>query len=832
MKIRTKLLIRPLAAFAAACTLFALSATVSAAPKTYEVWEPQQAPNYGPIGGTVYMRGNDYDENWERWSYPIGNGHTGANLFGRTNDERVQITHKEFHNDGVYKFGGLTNFAELYLNFGHKDVDNYRRSLNLNDAIAHVRYEHEGVTYQREYFMSHPDQVLVIRLTADKPGALSFELDPRVANLNVMHGVSDGRTGSVKVAGDTATLRANHPFFNVTAEAQIKVLHEGGSLTAEQRGLNGALTVRDANAATIIMAIDSNYELKPSVFTSEPQEKLAGNPDPHERVTASLAAAEAKGYAALRADHLADYHNLFNRVSLDLDTKVSKKPTRLLVDAYKHGDKDPYLEELMFHFARYLLIASSREDSLPANLQGTWNQFLYAPWSGGYWHNINVQMNYWPAFSANLAETFEAYIAYYKAYRQQAENHATTYVQEFNPSRLSEEPGSNGWIIGSGANPYYIPAAGRIHSGPGTGGLIAKLIMDYYRFTQDKDYLREVAYPAMLGISRFYSKALQPEADGTLLVYPSASPEIRVQSQAQREFMKQFPWAKEKGNGYYVTKGTTFDQAAVWESYKDALEGAKALGITDEPFLATIRDEIQRLDPILIGDSGQIKEFREETVYATFGLPDHRHISHLCALYPGTLISSQHPEWQEAASKTLDFRGIETRNWAIAHHMNARARLGDADKALEAYQKLIADRTFPNLLTWQPPFQVDGTFGALAGVVEMLLQSHEGVIQLLPALPTAWDEGSFQGLVARGNFVVDIEWKRGQARKVAITARSSGLCKVAYKGIESAKVYDSKGRRIPSTSTEEMQLQFETTVGETYQIRLQSRSRCPAQWPR
>ena len=820
MTIKSKLL-RRIATLAASIPLLALARPASAADKTYEVWEPQQAPNYGAIGGTIVMRGKNYDEHWERWSYPLGNGHTGANVFGRTNDERVQITFKEFHNDGVYKFGGLTNFAELYLNFGHTDVSDYRRSLNLNDAIAHVSYKHEGVTYQREYFVSNPDKVLVIRLTADEPGALSFELDPRVANLTEMHGDSDGRTGSIKVAGDTATLRATHPFFNVTAEAQVKVLHEGGSLTSEQRGLNVALTVRGADAATIIMATDSNYELKPSVFTSPPQEKLAGNPDPHAQVTANLTTAAAEGFAGLRADHLADYHNLFNRVSLDLDTKASKEPTRLLVDAYKHGDKDPYLEELMFHFARYLLIASSREDSLPANLQGNWNQYLYAPWSGGYWHNINVQMNYWPAFGANLAETFEAYINYYKAYRPQAENHATTYVEEFNPTRLSEGPGANGWIIGSGANPYYIPAAGKIHSGPGTGGLVAKLIMDYYRFTQDEDYLREVGYPAMLGISRFYSKALQPEPDGTLLVYPSASPEIRIQTPEQRELIKQFPWAKEKGNGYYVTKGTTFDQGAVWEAYKDALEGAEALGITDdeEPFLATMRHEQPLLDPILIGDSGQIKEFREETEYATFGLPDHRHISHLCPLFPGTLINSEHPEWQEAASKTLDFRGIETRNWAIAHHMNARARLGDADKALEAYQKILADRTFPNLLTWQPPFQVDGTFGALAGVVEMLLQSHEGVIELLPALPTEWDEGSYEGLVARGNFVVDIEWKRGKARTANVTARSGGLCQLAYPGIESARVYDADGERVAAVSTGEGHLAFETREGERFKIR-------------
>jgi alpha-L-fucosidase 2 len=634
-----------------------------------------------------------------------------------------------------------------------------------------------------------------------------------------MHFANDGRTGSETVESNTVTLRANHDFFNVTIEGQIKVLNEGGVLTSGMDELRPTIQVDGANAVTIILAADSNYELKPSVFLNPPKKKLEGNPDPHAEVTARMATASAKGYQGLKENHLADYHNLFNRVTLDFDTEVSELPTRLLVDAYKHGDKEPYLEELMFHFARYLLIASSREDSLPANLQGTWNQYLYAPWSGGYWHNINVQMNYWGAMSANLAETFEAYINYYEAYRPEAEKHATAYVQEFSPDRVSDEPGGNGWIIGSGANPYYIPAAGRIHSGPGTGGLVAKLIMDYFRFTQNIDYLRETAYPAMLGISRFYSKALQEQEDGTLLVYPSASPEIRVQTLAQRETMKQFPWARESERGYYITKGTTFDQAAVWESFKDALEGAEVLGIQDEPFLDTMRSEMQRLDPILIGDSGQIKEFREETTYATFGLPDHRHISHLCPLYPGTLIGNANPEWQAAASKTLDFRGIETRNWAIAHHMNARARLGEAEKALEAYQKIIAERTFPNLLTWQPPFQVDGTFGAMAGVVEMLLQSHEGMIELLPAVPSAWDEGSYNGLVARGNFVVDVAWKAGKATKVSITARAGGECVLHYADIASATLTDQNGEPVKTTSSKDGDLiSFATTKGVTYHL--------------
>ena len=782
----------------------------------YEIWEPQPAPNYGDVGGIIMMRGRNYDEFWERWSYPIGNGYMGANLFGRTDTERIQITDKELHNKGVYNFGGLTGFADLFIDFNHKDFSHYRRSLNLNEAIAHVSYQSKGVQYAREYFMSYPDNVLVVHLTADKKGALSFTLRPEISYLNKKD--MDDRTGQVTASGDLITLAGHMPFFNINFEGQVKVLNQGGSLkTGTDR-----IEVSKADSVTIIMAAGSNYELKPSIFFNPPEKKLDPNKFPHDKVSALISSAAAKGFDGLKKTHLEDYQNLFGRVALHLNTKKSKLPTHNLLDNYQFGKKDPYLEELMYQYARYLLISSSREKTLPANLQGTWNQYYMAPWSGGYWHNINVQMNYWGAMSANLAETFEAYINYFKAYRPKAEQYATEYVKEFNPKQLSNEPGGNGWIIGSGANPYYIPAAGKIHSGPGTGGLIAKLLVDYYDFTQDKDYLKEVGYPAIRDISRFYSKALQPQDDGTLLVYPSASPEIRVQTDEQREFIKQFPWAHESsGGGYYITKGCTFDQAAVWECYSDTLKAAKALG-KDDAFLNTIRKEIPHLDPILIGDSGQIKEFREETVYATIGLPTHRHISHLCPLYPGTLINSDHPDWMAAASKTLDFRGDNTRGWAIAHHMCCRARLKEGERAYGLYQKFIAERTFPNLWTWQPPFQIDGSLGCLAGVTEMLLQSHREYIEPLPALPKAWAKGSYNGLVARGNFVISAKWKDGKATKLAVTARSGGECRIAYPGIESVPVKNSHDEVVQTLSPEKGKIKFNTKKGETYTMKLSS----------
>jgi alpha-L-fucosidase 2 len=515
------------------------------------------------------------------------------------------------------------------------------------------------------------------------------------------------------------------------------------------------------------------------------------------------------GFAALKQRHLKDYQNLFGRVSVNLNSTPSADPTHLLLEKYQKGTTNTWLEELMFQYGRYLLLSSSREKSLPANLQGAWSQDYYTPWSGGFWHNINVQMNYWGAMSANLSECFEAYTSFFKAYLPVAQQHAADYVSKYNPDQLTEG-GDNGWIIGTGANAYYIPSAGG-HSGPGTGGFTAKLLTDYYLFTQDPDYLEEVAYPAMLSLSKFYSKVLVPHGD-RLLVEPSASPEQMTNARQTRGMPGQL-----KGGRYYVTAGCTFDQGFVWESYSDTLAMADALG-KDDPFLNTIREQITRLDPILIGADGQIKEYREENDYSDIGDPKHRHISHLCPLFPGTLINSERPDWMQAASKTLDLRGNKTTGWALAHRMNSRARLGEGDQAHEAYQRFICERTATNLWALHPPFQIDGNLGTMGGVAEMLLQSHAGAIHILPALPKAWSNGHFDGLVARGNFVVSAKWQGGKATELSILSRSGGECRMACPGIGLAIVRDSGGNKVKVAREGRDRIRFASAVGESYAV--------------
>lgn len=787
-----------------------LIACISEAERAYELWERQPAPNR--IADTEpEIRENKlkyfpYDEDWEHWSYPIGNGYMGASVFGRTDVERIQLTEKTLFNTGLYGLGGLTSFAEIDIQFNHEDVEDYRRSLNLNDAVAHVDYTADGVRYSREHFVSYPDQVLVITLKADKPGAVGFTLAPRIPYLESLR-EADKKTGSVVAKGNAIIMSGTLPNEGNNFEAQFRVLNDGGTLTAE----GGSIKVEGANSVSILVVAGTNYELSPEVFLNSNRIKLDPKKSPHERISRIMEAAVSLGSDELKERHLADYKNLFDRVVVNLNSRVSELPTHELLEGYQGDAKDTWLEELMFQYGRYLLIASSREQTLPSGLQGAWSAYEITPWTGGYWHNINVQMNYWGAFAVNLAETFEAYINYFKAYHPKAQENAADFLEKHHPDRVSDNHSENGWAIGTGATPYKINMPGG-HSGPGTGGFTTKMLMDYYQYTLDQDYLEEVAYPALLGMSRLFSKSLV-EQDGKLLVSPSASPENAI----TKEQLKGLPGHLDENGRHYITVGCTFDQGFVWENHTDVLKVAEILG-KEEPFLDTIRAELPKLDPILIGDSGQIKEWREETTYSSIGQKHHRHISHLCPLYPGTLINSSTPEWNEAAIKTLNFRGDVTTGWAMAHRINCWARLADGDRAHKIYQLFIQQKTVPNLWTLHPPFQIDGNFGVMAGVAEMLLQSHEDHIAVLPALPKAWHTGSFDGLVARGNFPLSAKWEKMRLTDLTVTARSGGTCRLKAQGIDKAHVVDADGNHVRSSMARDGVLAFDTQRNQTVHI--------------
>ena len=742
--------------------------------KPYMLWYNAPAPNR-------YMHGEpkkegDWswpnDPDWEQWSLPLGCGHFGVNVFGRTDTERIQVTEASLCNPYP---DGMNNFAELLIDFNHpeKRVRRYTRDLVLNDATAHVRYEYQGVTYEREYLASYPDAVLAVRLTASQAGCVSFTLHPETPYLKPFGQEGNlGKSGTVTAGGDTITLSGEMEHYGILYEGQVCVLCDGGTL---QTG-DGTITVEGADSAVILMALGTNYILSEDVFLEPDRtKKLEGNPHPHQRVTDTLERAARLGYDEIRNRHVADYQALFGRVDLDLGGKLPEIPTDRLLRNYQKEKTSPYLEELYFQYGRYLLIASSRQGTLPGNLQGLWNQYDSAPWSAGYWHNINIQMNYWPAFTTNLAELFEPYADLNRAFRRQAQGFADSYlsqIREENPGVVYAVPmaepgtGQNGWAVGTGVWPYTASGpAPNSHSGPGTGGLTAKLFWDWYDYTCDENLLRDTVYPALSGMADFLSRTVI-EQEGLLLAYPSASPEQLVDG------------------GYYQTTGCAFDQQMIYENHRDCIAAAKILGIDDET-VRTAKVQLDRLDPVIIGDSGQVKEYREEGAYGEIvDEYTHRHISQLMALMPGQAINSNTPEWLRAARVTLTERGDKSTGWAMAHRLNAWARARDGEHAYLLYQNLLKAGTLPNLWDTHPPFQIDGNFGGTAGVAEMLLQSSGNLIEPLPALPAAWASGSFAGLMARGNFVVGCAWKDGRLTRLTIEARSGGELRVRYPGID------------------------------------------------
>ena len=787
----------------------ALSQTNST-QRTYEIWDDSPAHNRGSVFSIIKADGYPFDRDWEAESYPIGNGYMGANIFGRTDTERIQITEKTLANEGLYGFGGLTSFSETFLEFNHKKVENYKRSLSLNEAILYVSYESSGVQYTREYLANYPDNIIAIKLSANKKGKISFNLRSEIPYLKGPE-EKNAKTGKTFAENDLITHSGNIAHFNVNYESQIKVINQGGKVIAKNAAGKSEIIVSNANAVVLFIATGTNYKLSEKIFLEETNsKKLDVTVFPHEKVSKLIKSAADKGFDVIKENHLKDYQKLFSRVNLMISSEQSKETTKTILEQYKNGISNTYLEELLFHYGRYLLISSSRAGTLPSGLQGVWSQYEVTPWTGGYWHNINVQMNYWGAFNANLAETFIPYLEYFKAYQPKAAILATDHIKWSNPSALDAKDEDNGWAIGTGATAYRISNPGG-HSGPGTGGFTTKLLWDYYDFTRDTSYLLETAYPALLGMSKFLSKTLKNSDSGILLVEPSSSPEQSHNGQ------------------FYNTKGTTFDQAFVWETYNDLLKSAKILNKNDG-FLNTVSNQITKLDPILIGKSGQVKEYREENEYGEIGDKMHRHTSQLCALYPGTLINSSNPKWIDGVSKALDLRlddnytipqdeiyGAYT-EWALAHRMNLRARTKEAEKAGIMYSRLIKEFTVSNLWTICGPFQIDGNLGAMAGVVEMLLQSHEDYIELLPALPKAWNKGEFKGLVARGNFEIATKWENSIYSSLEILSNSGGICSLKLPYLANLQIKDSAGNLISFTKESQDKINFETKKTTRYYL--------------
>ncbi|MDD6483380.1 MAG: glycoside hydrolase family 95 protein [Clostridiales bacterium] len=780
------------------------------------LWYDEPCDNTAPIlDNSVEDR-----KGWDEQSLPIGNGYMGASIWARLDTDRVQIADKTLANPYrsdptgalLHSRGGLNSFADIYMDFNQDFAvsSNYRRSLDLRTAVAAADYEYEGVTYHREYIASYPDNVLAIKISASEPGKISFTLrpeNPYIKDYGMTEGDGQGKTGTVEAdaAAQRITLSGLMEYYQIQYETQIKLINDGGTVTGDE----STLTVEGADSVVVMAALDTNYELEPEVFTKPAKEKLAGKAAPHDKVSARLDAAVKKGYDAVKAEHIADYKTYFDRVELDLGGVYDPDMTTdVMLEKYKDASVNRrYMEELYFQYGRYLLIASSRKGALPAHLQGAWNAYDSAPWTAGYWHNINVQMNYWPVFTANLAEMFESYEDYNKAYMYAAETGADNYLKVWGADKDNVTDHENGWGVGTGAYPYALdgPPTGSTHSGPGTSALTAMLFYDQYDFTRDPGKL-EHDYKAVGGVAKFLSRAVV-EHDGKYLIEHSASPE-----NANKR----------------ISPGCAFDQQMTYEAYKETEILGALLENPDTELESVIDMQIDKLDPVLIGLDGQVKEYRDEGHYnqyadGTSGEAGHRHVSQLKGLYPGTSINDNTPAWLDGAKVTLQKRGMSSSlpGWALAHRMNLWARAKDGVQSYEAYKKILTGSTNPNLWNTHPTatFQIDGNLGAVAGVIETLMQSHAGYIELLPALSPVWTSGSVDGLVARGNFEVDIDWKNSTVTEAKIRSRAdTESVSVGFDNIALAKVTDSKGNGVSFTAQGTDKITFNTQKGEEYVI--------------
>lgn len=666
---------------------------------------------------------------------PIGNGALGAMIDGGLNEERIQFNESSLQSGTTKKIGSYLPFGNVYLKWGHQNATGYSRKLDISKALHTVDYKNDGISYHRDYFASYPDKAIVFHVTASKPGAISVEIKLK-GEQNQKVQVSD------KMLSFKGKLENDLQY-----ESILEIKNEGGSYTKT----DSSILIKNANALTLYLVAGTSFKA------------FAGNDFlgqvPHQRLLKDLNLLSSTKYSALKSRHINDFSSLFNRVQINLGV-APKKNTIDRLKAYANSGGDPALEALLFQYGRYLLISASRPGGVPANLQGIWNQDKKPAWYSQYTTNINVQMNYWPAGPTNLGECEMPLFAW-------IENLAAV-------NRGSSDPvlhTSKGWVAYSTNNIMGGASTWRLHR-PGSAWL-SRHFWEYYCFTGDIDFLRKRAYPLLKELTEYWQQHLIENKDGKLISPDGWSPEHGPGK--NEEDKKPYP-------------GASYDQQIVYNLFSNYLAAAKILKLDSDYVLTVEKLRAKMLGP-QIGKWGQLQEWMEDVDDPA---DHHRHNSHLFAVYPGNQISMiGTPAYAKAATKSLLARGDKGTGWAITWRINLWARLFNGDQAHGLIQKLIqpiaATETrdigsglYPNLFDVCPPFQIDGNFGYTAGVAELLLQSDLTELILLPALPSAWKNGSIKGLKARGNVTVNMSWKNNKLVTAELIAATSGTYNVRY----------------------------------------------------